>query len=344
MTSPAHKRIYMVGVYSLAHFIVDFACAFLVFRSILGTRDGLVGVLLYNFFAFAFRLPLGVLADKCNRNYLFAAIGCALIAMAFAFLYVPVVAAVIAGVGSSMYHVGGGNDILNISKRSCSYLGAFLPPGAFGIFFGGMLGGLTFFPKLPIVIVLIAASLATFFMPKVQGKNYAQSADFSLRPEKSRGIIFVVTGLFLAAGLRSYVNLTMGFPWEGTGSWAVFLVCATALGKVIGAVVSDKLGVEKVAIFSLCVSALLFVFSGTALPGLLAVVLFNFTMPITIWLLAKVFPGAEGFSFGLFSFATFLGLLFVYFGVTLPHYTDLVLALITILLLPLLLPATRRAI
>ena len=43
--------------------------------------------------------------------------------------------------------------------------------------------------------------------------------------------------------------------------------------------------------------------------GILAVFLFNMTMPITLWAVAQAMPAARGFTFGLLTFALFLGFL-----------------------------------
>jgi len=129
-----HRRWHMVSLYSVMHFIVDFACAFLIFRNIAGTSDGYLCVLLYNFCAFALQMPLGILADKWNRNYLFAIIGCLVVGMAYGLWQVPVAAAVIIGIGNGMFHIGGGFDVLNISEDKSGALGVFVSPGAFGYF------------------------------------------------------------------------------------------------------------------------------------------------------------------------------------------------------------------
>ena len=39
----------MVAVYSITHFLIDFSCAFLMFRYAAGAPDGYLCVLLYNF-------------------------------------------------------------------------------------------------------------------------------------------------------------------------------------------------------------------------------------------------------------------------------------------------------
>ena len=46
--------------------------------------------------------------------------------------------------------------------------------------------------------------------------------------------------------------------------------------------------------------------------------LFNMSMPVTLYLLAVNLPGLYGFSFGLLTFGLFLGFLPVYAGLVLP--------------------------
>lgn len=55
--------------------------------------------------------------------------------------------------------------------------------------------------------------------------------------------------------------------------------------------------------------SILYLASALPLPGILAVFLFNMTMPVTLWAAARVMPGAKGFAFGLMTFALFLGFL-----------------------------------
>ena len=78
------------------------------------------------------------------------------------------------------------------------------------------------------------------------------------------------------------------------------------------------------------------------LPGVLAVLLFNMTMPVTLWAMAKLFPGAKGFSFGLLTFGLFLGYLPVYFKIGSLHNPYL-MAFFTLLSLLLLCIGLRKA-
>ena len=61
-------------------------------------------------------------------------------------------------------------------------------------------------------------------------------------------------------------------------------------------------------------SAALFLLPDVPPAGTAAVFLFNMTMPVTLWAMARLFPGAKGFSFGLLTFGLFLGFVPVYLG------------------------------
>ena len=53
-----------VGMYALMHFLVDFICAATMFYRFIPMENSLFYILLYNFCAFAFQMPLGVVMDR----------------------------------------------------------------------------------------------------------------------------------------------------------------------------------------------------------------------------------------------------------------------------------------
>ena len=161
----------MLLVYSVTHFLVDFSCAFLMFRHVMTAPDWYLCVLIYNFCAFAMQMPLGILADRWNRNAVFAVIGCALIGAAYGFGQAPVAAVILAGIGNGMFHIGGGIDILNISRKRSAALGIFVSPGAFGIYFGTLLGRGTGLSPVLVVIVLLLAIGSILAIRRMQGNS-----------------------------------------------------------------------------------------------------------------------------------------------------------------------------
>lgn len=304
-----------VGIYSFAHFLVDLACAFFMFRFIAATGSWLLCLLLYNACAFALQMPLGLLADQWDKNALFAAIGVLLVMLAPLCASLPGMLALVLGIGNAMFHVGGGLDVLNMSEGKSTRLGIFVSPGALGLYLGTLAGkqGALFGRLVMGVLAATAVALLLLaWLPVLQGG--AGNAPLSLQMPATPGVQAALVLLFLVVCLRSYVGMTLSFPWKGEGSWGALLVCAVALGKAAGGILCDRLGAVQATLLSLGLAAVLFLFPAAPVAGVLAVFLFNMSMPITLFALARIFPGAKGFSFGMLTFALFLGFVPVYMG------------------------------
>ena len=306
-------HLFTVSVYSAIHLVVDLACAFLVFSVVLHAPEGYLCLLLYNFCAFALQMPFGVIADKLGKNHLVAGVGCLLVIAGFALSAIPAAAAAVVGIGNALFHIGGGIDVLNISKGRTSALGVFVAPGALGVYLGTLLGQGESASSLPILVALAFGAGLILSLCLVQKKQHLENAQFSLENPGVPSLPLVAVCLLFVVCLRSFVGLTLDFPWKNAVYGAV-LVGAVVCGKALGGIASDRIGIKRCALASLGCAAVLFCFSGFPTVGIVAVLLFNMTMPITLGALAKAFPGAKGFSFGLLSFGLFLGFLPVYFG------------------------------
>lgn len=300
----------LLALYSLTHFWVDLSCAFLAFRFLSGSADFLLCLLLYNFCAFALQMPLGLWADGLDRNGVVAAAGCGLTAAAF-LVPVPLAAAVIAGVGNALFHLGGGIDVLNTSGKRAAALGVFVSPGAVGLYVGTFWGGGTAISALlPPVGLLILGGGILVLCKRTMGS--LRSGNAPVETEPVGGSWLPLIPLFLVVVLRSWMGLGQSFSWKA--EWSLSLVAALALGKAAGGFLMDAVGPRRAAGWSLGLAAVLYLFSGDPIPGIFAVFLFNMTMPMTLWAAAKILPGAKGFGFGLLTFALFLGYLPVYLG------------------------------
>lgn len=322
-----------VLLYSAIHFLIDLACAYLLFYSIRDTQQWYFCVLLYNFCAFAMQMPMGLLADQLNRNAVFAAAGCILTAAAYACRGNPVAAALIAGIGNGMFHIGGGIDILNLSGSKSRLLGIFVAPGALGLYIGTTYGKQGIYACNSIVTSLLLAAALTIVLQYVAEhilRSDNERLSFRLSSldmahvknipgsgqQKKTVVLSALVCMFLVVCLRSYTGMTLSFPWKGQGSWGTILVCSVVLGKMAGGVLADAIGVIKTTVVSLGLSAILFLFFEYPVAGVLAVFLFNMTMPITLWAVSQILPGCKGFTFGLLTFGLFLGFLPVYLAYT----------------------------
>lgn len=297
-----------LAVYSGAHFLVDLACALGVLGRMVPAGDGALVILLYNFFAFAGQMPLGLAADRLDRNHRVAALGCGLVALAW-FLPHPLAGAVCAGTGNALFHVGGGLDTLHSSGGRVGPLGIFVSPGALGIFLGGLWSGRAESLALPVCALLVLCALGILGTCRSGPSNGPAQL-----PERMGPVLPGLICLFLVVVLRSWGGFLFSFPWKAR--WSLALVCATALGKAAGGLLADQIGPRTTAVVTLALSALCFL--GSDLPGwgLGAVFLFNMTMPLTLWAAARRLPQVRGFAFGLLTFALFLGFLPAFLGWT----------------------------
>ena len=320
------------AVYAAGHFLVDLACAFALLRFVRGTADWREAALVYNFLAFAGQLPLGILADRLGDGRRFAAAGCVLVAGSFVLAGSPFGLVVLAGLGNALYHVGGGLDTLNCADGKAGPLGVFVAPGAVGLLLGAFLARSACPAALPPLLLLLAAAAVAGLCARTENTPFSASL--------SGTGAALLGALFLAVCLRSYAGFLFAFPWR-TGVWAWVFVLCVALGKAAGGLALDRLGLFRTAAVSLGLAAALFLLSGSPVCGCLAVLLFNMTMPVTLHAAAELLPGAKGFSFGLLTFALFLGFLPEFLGLPAIR-TGWMYALLAVLTLALLLPAGRR--
>lgn len=326
-------KLCALHLYAAAHFWVDFACALLVLGRLERGGDAVIVLLLYNCFAFAVQMPVGLLADALGDGERFAALGCGLTTLAWG-LPGLLPAAVCAGLGNACFHVGGGLYALN-GSGNCGPLGLFVAPGALGVALGTLLASGDGLPVLAVVLPLLGLGSAL-----LRWGGGAPNAPLDLSPEGGTEALLPLLCLFTVVVLRSFASTLFAFPWKG--ALPLVLACVTAGGKAAGGLLADRFGPRRTAWLSLVPAAACFLLAGRAGPGLAAVCLFNMTMPITLWGAARCLRGARGLAFGLLTFALFLGVVPSLLGHDLLPGGPLSAALAAIVSLPLLLLGLGR--
>ena len=329
---------------SVSHAAVDLACAALFF-GFLKTGDVWLNMVLYNAFAFLMQLPMGIIADRLNRNLLFAGIGCALVALAYPLAGIPVLSAVVAGIGNGAFHVGGGIEVLNGSNGRAGALGVFVSPGAIGLFLGRF-----YSTELRLVPLLVPAALVLFGLVLAlvsfkKSRFVSRNAEFD--PKVEKGGMLPLAALFLVVVLRSFMGTTNAFSLGAALSAlppvlaGLVPVLCLACGKAAGGFVSDAIGTRLTSVISLGLCALALFFPASPYLTLAALFLFNMTMPVTLFASANLLRGAKGTAFGLLTAALFMGCVPAFLGAPLefPSYISGGFALIS---LALLLPGLKR--
>lgn len=305
----------MTAIYSVLHMFVDGVCAFAMFGTFLGREQGYRYVLFYNFCAFALQMPFGAVLDLLNRkcgkeiSFVTACTGVA-ITLIGAFTH-PVVL----GIGNALFHIGGGVGTIHEDERKGwrgRGLGVFVAPGAFGLYLGMLLaknraGSGWLYGAGVFMALICAGAVCRRLRTGIRARTAVSVAADSTQ-------VGIAACLFLVVVLRSYIGMAVTFSWKTTVSAAVISTLAIVFGKAAGGFLAARLGFLRTAVVSLSAAAIFYLFSGFMPAGVLALFLFNMTMPITLYLLIRKLPGLPGFSFGFLTFGLFLGFLPTYFG------------------------------
>ena len=288
----------MTGLYALLHFFVDGICAW----AMLGRLEGdFGGILIYNFCAFALQFPLGAVLDRLDGRktpLIFAGTGCVLTVLG-AWTHPAVL-----GLGNALFHVGGGVDVIRDGGR-CENLGIFVAPGAMGLYLGGLLAG-----KMPWLLLPVGVLMALLL------KNIRIPEKISTVPSQKPSISAALC-CFAVVVLRSLVGFQVVFPWK-TGALAFAAVAAVVLGKMLGGILAARFGSPRVTVWSLALAAVGYALGAVPAFGLLALVCFNMTRPLTLYALWRRFQDYPGSVFGSLTLALFLGFLPFHFGVNVP--------------------------
>lgn len=313
-----HSFAGTIGLYSLSHFAVDFTCAFYIFSNVPKNGQWLLCLLIYNFFAFALQMPLGVLADRLEKNRSFALGGTLIVACSVVLDGAPLFLCAAAGIGNALFHIGAGRDVLCGSGGKFAPLGVFVSPGAIGLFFGISCAKNAVLPYfLPAAVLILLSWAILALAPK---STSVKKTSVKIQALRRPLIVFAVCCLFLVVCIRSFVGMTLSFPWKPEPYMALLLTAALALGKAAGGFLADRFGAKPTAVVTLLLSAVLFVFFRNPVGGIFAVFFFNMTMPITLCAVTRLMPHSYGLGFGLLTFGLFLGAMPILLGpgITLP--------------------------
>ena len=298
-------------VLGLSHGISDGAAGLLLgslSHSLALWQVGLL-VLIYNALAFGGQPVAGFIVDQLRQPKLAAGVG--LVTMALALLvapWQPAIAAGIAGIGSALFHVGGGALALCVTPERAAGPSLFAAPGVVGLAIGGALTASTpglgsASPAWVFILVLIALAgwLALAHQPPLP---YAEQRAAQQAEPLLHGHEIVMLLLLAAIALRSLVWNAVQFLHDGQMVTLVWLALAAGSGKVAGGYLADRFGLRRWATAALFIAAPVLAFGGQHLVLLLAGValLQSATAPVIV-LMARALPRqpatAAGMALGL---------------------------------------------
>lgn len=295
-----------ISVYSFAHALVDATCAGTLFAILAlgagGSTNLVPLVILYDGIAFSTQPIFGLLVDRFQAPRQAALAGLLLVALAALWMDWPLLAAVTAGLGNAIFHVGGGVVSLNLVPGKAALPGIYVAPGALGLMIGMLVGKGGGFLAWPFLLLLSLAALLILIVPRVE------IAAPRRLPADLKWFETVILLLLVSVAIRSMVGMSLVLPWKSDPVLLVLLTSAVVLGKAFGGILGDRFGWTAVAVSGLALSApLLAFFAPIPAAAIAGTFLFNLSMPVTLIGIAGMLPGKGGFAFGLTTLALILG-------------------------------------
>lgn len=332
------NKIKLMSIYGFGHFIVDFVCAIYVLGKIpyisASTAEYIVAVILYNFFAFAFQVPLGIILDKIKLYKGVSIVGMSIIGICY-LINIPnaLVMASIVGIGNALYHLEGGVNAYSLSNKKAFLNGLFVAPGALGIFLGTMFHDELIITYLPIVLIFVSIISLLFIQ-----KDDVNERLNKIKHEKidAFSILLIVILIGISIVVRSIGGNAIIYSWKTGFILSLIFTISVVIGKAFGGLIADKFGLAKVAAVSLIISSICLVL-GHNIPVLAyaGILLFNIPMAITLTILENTLSKRIACAVGLNTMFLFIGYLICFVDITINNnillVSSIIIAIVSIL-------------
>lgn len=304
------KTTMEVLVLTILHMLVDGICATTIYASLY--KEAIILPIIvfvgYNVLAFMLQPILGMVIDTHKKERLFVLGSLFLVIVGALLGSIPYLCLLFLGLGNALFHVSAGKITIINSNQKLTLLGVFVSLGVIGLTIGMLY--YEFSSLLLILIILTIMMGGCFYFINRQEKNIlyeTQEIDSQILTLTNKRIA-IILGIIIIVFFRGMIGKYTLFHWADEAYYLLFIAIATALGKILGGILADKIGIIKTIFISGIGSLGLLLFAkNEVIGGLLGILLFNMTMPITLYLLYKMMPRYEATAFGLAAMILFPG-------------------------------------
>jgi FSR family fosmidomycin resistance protein-like MFS transporter len=218
-----------------------------------------LAITVYNILAFGGQYPIAILMEKINDTKKIIVFSYILNVIAVAvFLFVPVLAIILAGIASAIYHVAGGTICAENNKAV--NIGLFAAPGVAGLIAGGFLAwkNYSIIPfLLPIAILFLFILMRMKFVSDISEKNIS-SVETQKHVIDRHDIIMIL--LLMIISSRSVTWNVFQLIYENNYQWLIAIAIAAVIGKIAGGWLADKIGWRLYAVSSAIIATPLLTF------------------------------------------------------------------------------------
>lgn len=304
-------------VYWITHALIDLICAWVIFSiwkvQLVSIETFFFLIILYNVLAFWFQSVFWIVIDYFKNPREMTILGCILTWLSsIIFLLFPITAIVFAWLWNALFHVGWWSISLNLTPHKASAPWVFVAPWAMGLFIGTVLGKWGQFVAWPFILALVILSILMLIIKTPEIDYNKKEKELSKLDYFGIILIFVL----FSVAIRSFVGLSISFPWKSDFNLLVILITAIVLWKWIWWFLADKFGWIRISVWALVLSIpFLLLGFDNAILWIIWMFLFNITMPITLVAISNILPWRPAFAFWLTCLALLMGALPVLFWI-----------------------------
>lgn len=319
-------------LYFYIHFVVEVVCFFFLSRVTNNSFIVWLVPFIYDGMAFVPQSIMGYISDKypkINMGFL----GIALLFITYLLWGLTniniFVLLIMISLGNAFLHVAGAENTLRTSNGKIAPAAIFVSGGSFGVITGRLLArssinSLVFI--LPILSMIPFVMLADTYIDKASNCKKFNFVKENVNP------YLVVLIAFLVVIVRGYIGYGIPTSWNKTVVQNIIFFFTMGLGKALGGILSDKIGIRKVAILSTILAIPFLCFGDNVMIiSIIGVMFFSMTMAITLAILVSVLKKTPGLAFGITTIGLFLGTVPIFF-IKLSYELNIILIIVISLL------------
>ena len=311
------KNIEAGYLYFYIHFIVEVVCFFLLYRIHGDSYLLWIVPLVYDALAFVPQSIFGYFSDKYPKVNL-GLIGTVFLTISIPLYFLtktPFLSTIILCMGNALIHVNGAEVTLRSSNGKLASPAIFVGGGSFGVVTGKLLAATKVHYLLIVVfsITIIPFILLAEYYKKdtLNDKNPCKEFNYH---NKNMNVKLVILLAVLIVIVRAYMGYGIPTSWNKTVLETILLFSFMGIGKCLGGILCDAIGMRKVAILSIACSLPFLLFGDKIMYiSLFGIMLFSMTMAVTLGLLVSTLKKAPGLAFGLTTIGLFLGTVPIFF-------------------------------
>lgn len=210
-------------------------------------------------------------------------------------------AAILLGMGNSIFHVFGGKFVTESTANDPRHLGFFVASGALGLALGSLCSGRLLMATIAAVMMLV---VFVFLQKNTRAASASATADGPQTKAESAGIsVALLLFMLLIVFGRSFVGNIKPASVGTISHYAAIVSVIAFAGKASGGFIARRFGVWSTLTAALMASGAFLLLSGMHWAfAVLMVLCINCTMPLTLHLANRSLPRRAGLAFGMLAF------------------------------------------